>query len=168
MTKYIFPIFISAVMFASCGGSDSSKSNDSASKDSLATAGYEYYGDTITADGAIPASELIAKVGSAESMNLKIEGKIESCCQKKGCWTEVFVNDSETVHVTFKDYGFFLPMDAAGRTIIMEGVAKYDTTNVEMLQHLAEDAGKSKEEIAKITEPEFDLVFEASGVILKK
>lgn len=165
--KYIFPLLISAAMLASCGDGGNTKS-DSANADSLATAGYEYYGDTITADGAIPASELLAQVKTGESKNLKVEGVIESCCQKKGCWTEVFVNDSETVHVTFKDYGFFVPMDAGGKTIIMEGVAKYDTTNVEMLKHLAEDAGKSKEEIEKITEPEFELVFEASGVIIKK
>jgi len=35
---------------------------------------------------------------------------------------------------------------------------------VAYLQHLAEDAGKSKEEIAKITEPQKQLVFNASGV----
>lgn len=167
MSKYIFPLLISATFFAaSCGDSASATSNDSANEDSVKVS-YQYYGDTITVDGAIPASELITTVGSAPSMNLKVEGKIESCCQKKGCWTEVFVNDSETVHVTFKDYAFFVPKDAAGKVIIMEGVAKYDTTNVEMLKHLAEDAGKSKEEIEKITEPEFELVFEASGVIIR-
>lgn len=167
MSKYIFSLLISASFFAvSCGDSASTTSNDSANDDS-AKVSYQYYGDTITADGAIPASELIATVGSAPSMNLKVEGKIESCCQKKGCWTEVFVNDSETVHVTFKDYGFFVPMDAGGKTIIMEGVAKYDTTNVEMLKHLASDAGKSQAEIDKITESEFELVFEASGVIIR-
>jgi hypothetical protein len=127
-----------------------------------------YFGDTITPDGAIPASELKSKLGAAQSMNLKVEGVIESCCQKKGCWTEIVVNDSETVHVTFKDYGFFIPKDAAGKTIIMEGVAKYDTTNVEMLKHLASDAGEPQSEIDKITEPEYDLVFEASGVIIKE
>ena len=169
MRKFFFPILISAAMMTSCGNSETNTKNDSAANDSTAlNAGYEYYGDSITPEGAIPASELIAKVGSAQSMNLKVEGIIESCCQKKGCWTEVFVNDSETVHVTFKDYGFFVPMDAGGKTIIMEGIAKYDTTNVEMLKHLAEDAGKSKEEIEKITEPEYELVFEASGVIIHK
>lgn len=163
--KYIFPILLSAVVLASCGDNGAKRNNDSLAM-KPADAGYQYFGESITPEGAIPASKLIATVGNAPSMNLKIEGKIESCCQKKGCWTEVFVNDSETVHVTFKDYGFFVPKDAGGKTIIMRGVAKYDTTNVEMLRHLAEDAGKSKEEIAKITEPEYDLVFEADGVII--
>lgn len=164
--KYIFPLLLSAVMFASCGDSNAEIKTDSVAAD--ADTVYPYYaGDKITPDGAIPASQLITTVGSAQSMNLKVEGKIQSCCQKKGCWTEVYVNDSETVHITFKDYKFFVPMDAAGKTIVMEGVAKYDTTNVEMLRHLAEDAGKSKEEIEKITEPEYELVFEASGIIIR-
>jgi len=165
--KYIFPLLISASLLASCGSEGDKAKNDSANADSVATTGYQYYGDTITPEGAIPASQLIATVGDNKMMNLKVAGKIESCCQKKGCWTEVFVNDSETVHVTFKDYAFFVPKDAGGKTIIMEGVAKYDTTDVEMLKHLASDAGKSQEEIDKITEPEFELVFEASGVIIK-
>lgn len=165
--KYFFPLLIASAIFASCGSTGDKKNQDSVNVDS-AKVSYEYYGDTITPDGAIPASQLIATVGDKPMMNLKVEGKIESCCQKKGCWTEVFVNDSETVHVTFKDYGFFVPKDAGGKTIIMEGVAKYDTTNVEMLKHLASDAGKSQAEIDKITEPEYELVFEASGVIIHK
>jgi len=35
-----------------------------------------------------------------------------------------------------------------------------------MLQHYAEDAGKSKSEIDKIIKPEFKLSFIASGVII--
>jgi hypothetical protein len=165
--KYFTSLSLAVLLLSSCGSDGKSPASDSA-KDDSANAAIQYFGDTITADGAIPASEMKTKLGSAPSMNMKIEGKIESCCQKKGCWTEVFVNDSETVHVTFKDYGFFVPMDAAGKVIIMEGVAKYDTTNVEMLKHLASDAGKSQEEIDKITEPEFSMVFEASGVIIRE
>ena len=166
LMKYIFPVLIASALLASCGSSETNNGNDSANADS-ANASVYMAGDTITADGAIPASEMKAKLGDAPSMNMKIEGKIESCCQKKGCWTEVYVNDSETVHVTFKDYRFFVPMDAGGKTIIMEGVAKYDTTSVEMLKHLASDAGKPQAEIDTISTPVFEMVFEASGVIVK-
>ena len=38
---------------------------------------------------------------------------------------------------------------------------------VEHLKHYAQDAGKSKEEIAKITEPKDELTFIADGVIVK-
>jgi hypothetical protein len=42
-----------------------------------------------------------------------------------------------------------------------------DTPAVEDLRHYAEDEGKSKEEIAKITEPLVELAFEAEGVIIQ-
>lgn len=163
--KYFAPLFIAAAMMASCGNDGKSPANDSMNADSL---NVSYFGDTITPDGAISAAELKTKLGSQTSMTCKVEGTVESVCQKKGCWTEVALNDSETVHVTFKDYAFFVPKDASGKKIIMEGVAKYDTTNVEMLKHLASDAGEPQSEIDKITEPEYDLVFEASGVIIKE
>jgi len=37
---------------------------------------------------------------------------------------------------------------------------------VATLRHYAEDAGKSKEEIEKITEPETNLMFLADGVLI--
>lgn len=156
---------LATAFLLSCGNSEKTNTSDTVKQDSTAVA--YYAGDTITADGAIPASEIKSKMGSATSMNMKVEGVVHSCCQKKGCWTEVAMNDSETIHVTFKDYGFFVPKDASGKTIIMEGVAKYDTTSVDMRREIASDAGQSKEEIEKITEPEYELVFEASGIIVK-
>ncbi|MEL6969642.1 MAG: DUF4920 domain-containing protein, partial [Bacteroidota bacterium] len=48
----------------------------------------------------------------------------------------------------------------------MNGKAFYQTTSVDDLRHYAEDAGKSEEEIAAITEPKRELAFLADGVIL--
>jgi hypothetical protein len=59
-------------------------------------------------------------------------------------------------------------MDASGRKAIMEGRAFREVLSVDMLRHYAEDAGKSKEEIEKIVEPETRLSFEASGVLIFK
>ena len=58
-------------------------------------------------------------------------------------------------------------MDCNGKTAIFEGKAYHDTTSVEMLREYAKDDGKSKAEIEKITEPEINLSFEATGVIIK-
>lgn len=75
--------------------------------------------------------------------------------------------DGSSMRVSFKDYGFFVPKDISGKTVIVEGKATVTTTTVEELRHFAEDAGKSKEEIAKITEGKTELTFEADGVIVK-
>jgi hypothetical protein len=79
----------------------------------------------------------------------------------------VDIGGGETMKVVFKDYEFFVPLDVAGKSAILEGVAKKEITSVATLRHYAEDAGKSKEEILAITKPEKKIVFEAEGVILK-
>lgn len=128
----------------------------------------EYYGDSIGITNAIPAAQLPKVMGDAkEKDNVRIEGIIQEVCQKKGCWMTMRMADGETIRITFKDYGFFLPMDASGRKAIMEGKAFVAITSVEELKHYAEDANKSKEEIAKITKPERKLTFEARGVVLQ-
>jgi hypothetical protein len=116
-----------------------------------------YYGDSITEDNAINASTLLALMAGKDSVNLKLSGIANSSCQKKGCW----------IRVNFKDYGFFVPKNLDGELAIVEGVAYVDTINVEFLKHLAEDAGKSEEEIAAISEPEISVNFTANGVIIK-
>jgi len=70
--------------------------------------------------------------------------------------------------VRFQDYGFFVPTEGAeGKRTVIQGEAFYDTLTVAMLQHYAEDAGKSADEIAAITEPELRLAFTATGVMIE-
>ena len=128
----------------------------------------ENFGGKIKADGAIPTTELLKKADGKEKVAAKVQGTVESVCQVKGCWMKVKLDDGQTMRVTFKDYGFFVPKDIAGKTVIFEGVAEVKTTPVSELKHYAQDAGKSKEEIAKITEPEKALTFVANGVLVPK
>lgn len=125
------------------------------------------HGKKISEDGALPAPELVAKLGDKPEMTTKIQGTVASVCKVKGCWMEVKTADGKTMRVTFKDYGFFVPKDIAGKQVVFEGIAQQTTTSVAELKHYAEDAGKSKAEIAKITEPEKALTFVADGVIVK-
>lgn len=128
-----------------------------------------FYGDTISDEGAIDASELIAIVKEQGGFEGKVKSKIHETCQKKGCWMKVDAGDGKEIRVTFKDYGFFVPTEGVEEMeVIMQGLAYFDTTSVEMLRHYAEDAGKSAEEIEAITEPEYSLAFEATGVIIKE
>ncbi|CCH01009.1 hypothetical protein FAES_3000 [Fibrella aestuarina BUZ 2] len=132
-----------------------------------ATAQDSYHGKKISEKGAIPAAQLASNLGNKAEAKTKVEGTVESVCQMKGCWMKLKTADGQTMRVTFKDYGFFVPKDISGKTVVVEGVAKQTTTPVSELRHYAEDAGKSKEEIAKITEPEKAITFVADGVIVK-
>ncbi len=129
---------------------------------------YEVFGDTtITLDNAITGTQLLAQLESSDSVQTKVQAEIAEICQKKGCWMDVKLSDEKSVTVRFKDYGFFVPMDAAGKTAIIEGYAKRKVESVEWLQHKAEDAGKSKEEIAAITKPDTTFSIMATGVIIR-
>ncbi len=128
---------------------------------------YDSFGSKIKAKGPIPVSQLSSDK-SLENKTVKVVGEVESVCQAAGCWMKVKLEDGKTMRVTFKDYGFFVPKDIAGKKIVFEGVPSVKATSVAELQHYAEDAGKSKEEIAKITEPKTELTFVANGVLVPK
>lgn len=126
-----------------------------------------HFGQIIVADGAIPTTDLKSTMGDKKEMPTKVKGNCVAVCKVKGCWMNLDVPNAEPMRVTFKDYGFFVPKDIDDkREVIVQGVAKYETTDVETLRHYAEDEGLSQEEINKITEPKTELVFVADGVLI--
>ncbi len=125
-----------------------------------------YYGEKISPKKAMSFKKLYKKMQKTDGINdVKVRGEVSGVCQAKGCWMTIN-DDGKEMFVKFKDYGFFMPKDIAGREVIMEGTAYREVVSVDELKHLAEDAGKSEEEIAKITEPKEELQFLAHGVIL--
>jgi hypothetical protein len=126
-----------------------------------------HFGKEINDEKAISASALPEKMKDKTEMDAKVSGTVESVCQVKGCWMKVKMDNGETMRVMFKDYAFFVPKDIAGKTVVFEGEAQRKMVPVEHLQHYAKDAGKSKDEIAKITEPKEELTFIAQGVLVK-
>jgi hypothetical protein len=125
------------------------------------------FGEVISSDNAIVASELPLLLADKEEIEVKLVGNVAAVCQMTGCWMDVEIGDGEIVHVTFKDDEFLMPKDATGKKAIIEGVATYEEIPVSMLKHLAEDEGKSQEEINAITEPAMEYTFVAKGVILQ-
>src|SRR5690606_2178784 len=126
----------------------------------------DYYGEKITSDGAINIADIPAKLESNATLDTKIRGKILEVCSKKGCWVKLQVNDSTTAMVKMKDYGFFLPVAAVGKTVVMDGTVALKTISVEELKHYAEDAKKTPEEIAAITQPKKEISVMAKGIVV--
>lgn len=132
---------------------------------------YESFGEKIALDNAITSEELLAKfktMKTGDTINVKFASSIKEVCSKKGCWMKLPLNEETETMVRFKDYGFFIPLDAKGKEVILEGKAYVQITTVKELQHYAKDAGKTKEEIAAITAPKKEFSFEANGVLLKE
>ena len=128
---------------------------------------YEIYGELFDSSEIIDY-KLEKDTFLNSSSKIKLEGEILSSCPMKGCWMKISV-EKDTVLVRFKDYGFFVPKNGIeGKRTIINGNISVDTLSVAQLQHYAEDAGKSKEEIALINKPEITISFLADGVLIKE
>jgi len=165
-------LFLAAIAMFSVSCESPSSADDASGVDSTAVEAtpsgeLESYGDKITVDGAVPVEEMLALLEGKDSLEVKVRTVVQEVCQVKGCWMDVDLGEGNLMSVSFKDYGFFVPKDCSGREVVMEGVVKYELESVEWLRHKAEDAGKSEDEIAAITEPVESYQFIASGVILQ-
>ncbi|MEO6150766.1 MAG: DUF4920 domain-containing protein [Mucilaginibacter sp.] len=124
------------------------------------------YGSKVTADKAIPLAQLNKELKTDTIYTGKITGKVVEVCKQKGCFMALSQANSDPIMVKFTNYAFFMPQNIVGKTVVVEGTAKVKTTSVERLQHFAMDAGKTKEEIAKITQPKKDVQIMADGVLV--
>ena len=165
MKRYFALLLLISLIF-SCKNEKSSEVMTTETEDIA----YASFGDEIKADNAMTPQAMAEKYKSlkvGDTLQTKVSASINEVCSKKGCWMKLDLGDDQEIMVTFKDYGFFMPLNAEG-DVIINGKAYVTETSVEDLRHYAEDAGKSKEEIEAITEAEKTFAFEADGVLLKQ
>jgi len=124
-------------------------------------------GKKFKAENVIPATELPKLLGTQDSVAVKVTGQVQQVCQAKGCWMDVKLADNSVMKVRFKDYGFFVPKDLAGKSVTINGMAYNKSVSVAEQQHYAQDAGKSATEIKAITQPKQSVTFVADGVEIK-
>ncbi len=128
------------------------------------------FGDKISNEKVVTSKEMLIKFEDmivGDTINIKFASEIKEVCAAKGCWMKLPLAEEKEAMVRFKDYSFFMPLDAKGKDVIVAGKAFVTVTSVEELRHYAEDAGKSVAQIAKITSVKKEFAFEASGVLLK-
>ncbi len=123
------------------------------------------FGVATTEKDAVNASDLSTILTSTEPKEIKVRGKVTEVCKAEGCWLRMETAGG-TMMIRMKDHKFFVPVSMQGKTIVADGTATLKETSVEMLKHYAEDAGKSKEEIAAIKEPKKEVVLQAKGILV--
>ena len=156
---------VALFVWASCASGESTPPDSVAEGEDNIT----FYGEVIDTRGGLdgPSLRKALSLTNDGRTRVRFEGEITSTCPKKGCWMNV-ASGGDTVFVRFQDYGFFVPTEGAeGKRTIVEGEAFFDTLSVADQQHYAQDAGWSEEDIAAITEPELELAFMATGVMIE-
>ncbi|MDZ4072935.1 MAG: DUF4920 domain-containing protein [Sediminibacterium sp.] len=126
------------------------------------------FGKVTTAENAVSMEQyvqLLESKGDGKPLEGKIIGIVKEVCQKEGCWIKV-ESPNGNLMVKMKDHKFAVPVVLNGKKVVIDGVGTLTTTSVKQLKHYAEDAGKSKEEIAKITEPKKEIVIQAAGILV--
>lgn len=169
MIKTLSIVLASTLLLVGCkeNSSEATPQAEAETTEVMAT-NYQSFGEQIDDTGVSDREAMLEQYHSmkeGDSVAMKFKSKVNSVCQMKGCWMRLDLGGEE-VHVTFKDYGFFVPMDIADQEAIVEGIAYVEMTDVETLKHFAEDAGKGQEEIDAITEPQLTYAFLSSGVLL--
>jgi hypothetical protein len=94
-----------------------------------------------------------------------VEGDVRRACTRKGCWMELSEAADPAApgcRVTFKDYGFFVPIDSAGSRARVEAKVESRVIKPELVAHLESEGAKFADKAADGSAREVRLV--ASGV----
>lgn len=130
---------------------------------SVASAAPQAFGEKITLTTSTSLKAAIQTVAAFKDKEILATGTVEKVCEKKGCWMTIRTDAAE-VRVTFKDYGFFVPVGSAGKPVRIQGRLEQKEVSVADQKHLLEDAGAPKAQIDGIKSPKQEYSFVASGV----
>ena len=99
---------------------------------------------------------------------VKVSGQVGAVCQKKGCWMTLGTGEpgGKSVRISFKDYGFFIPVNSQGADARVEGVLAVKTISAGDVAHLESEGGSFPNKLPDGTAREVRIV--ATGVELKK
>ncbi|MBN8641315.1 MAG: DUF4920 domain-containing protein [Flavobacteriales bacterium] len=131
---------------------------------------YASFGAKFQPNKVLTEKQMLKKYKSlkkGDSVKVQFKSIINSVCKKKGCWMNMDLSDGQKSFVKFKDYAFFVPLNADNSEAIISGTAFVTVVSVDELRHYAKDAGKPQAEINKITKPEVTYSFMADGVLIK-
>ncbi|MFT4732172.1 MAG: tRNA pseudouridine-54 N-methylase [Gammaproteobacteria bacterium] len=82
--------------------------------------------------------ELTSYSSSYVSNAFQVETKVAKVCQKKGCFFIAQEGD-DVMRVAFRDYGFFVPTDIAGKTVRLVGKLIKKEMTAEQITHFNQD-----------------------------
>ena len=129
--------------------------------------GVKTFGKPLVGQPAVPIvsiEELVARPAAYAGRTIHTEGTIAAVCAKKGCWMTLGPG-AAPIRVTFQDYGFFVPKDAAGATATLEGVFLVAKIPEATAKHYAGETPGGKPEAVRGEQQELSIV--ATGVELK-
>jgi hypothetical protein len=126
-------------------------------------------GEVVPEGAPAALSAVLASPQTFAGQPLVVEGEVRRACSKKGCWMELATAlepSAPGCRVTFKDYGFFVPTDSAGRHARLSGQVVVKTLRKSHVDHLEAEGANFGAKNADGSAYEVQIV--ATGVELRK
>lgn len=102
----------------------------------LAPGERKIFGDALTESALTPLVDVIAKPAQYADKTVLVEGSVRRACSRRGCWMELATSEQgPACRVTFKDYGFFVPLDSAGAQARVQAVVEKATLRPRDVRH---------------------------------
>lgn len=107
------------------------------------TEDYEEFGaPVVSAESAMPLGELVGAGEEYLGREITLTTRIAKVCRKKGCF--FIARDGNTVaRITFRDYGFFIPTDSAGKKVLLNGTFERRDITEAQAKHYRKDLGEA-------------------------
>ncbi len=159
--KYLSILFITLVSLSVWSEVSNSKLTQSAKPTEKIV---KFGADLVLKTPSVTVDEAIEKFKAKNEQGpVLLAAKIEKVCKKKGCWMTI-KSKSHDVRVTFKDYGFFVPVSLVGQSILVEGKLTEVKLTLKETKHYVADEGGDP---SKVTEPSTDYQFVATGLVVQ-
>ncbi len=127
------------------------------------------YGKDITSTEKVKVSEILENPRSYEGKKVLVEGTVLNVCAKRGCWIELASDkEFESIRVKVKDGVIVFPMEAKGKTALVEG--EFYSFEVESGaecsdgDHTEEGEEHSKKEDCEHSKKEIKTVYQIKGL----
>jgi len=149
MHRFLFTLFVIAVLLTGC-----------------ATSHRDFGEPLVDSRTHATVDEVLADPEQYVGEPIHLEGMVVDVCKPKGCWMRLAsnpVDDGIFVKFTCPVDGRLIPMAAIGQRAAVSGQLILETVSEADARHLAEDAGQSPEEIAKIVGDQKRLRIQAPG-----
>ena len=127
------------------------------------------YGAAVSQGSVLSLDQVLATPDTYAGKTIIVDGIVRKNCTKKGCWMEVASSESPEVQgcrVTFKDYGFFVPLDSAGAKVRVEGVVTIATVSKDDVDHLEGEGAHFSKKLPDGSAREIKMV--ATGVEMSR
>jgi hypothetical protein len=108
-------------------------------------------------------SQVLAEPTEWLGERVRVTTDITQVCQKKGCFF-IAAEGEHWARISFRDYGFFVPTDSAGKEVTLEGILSSRTLSADEVTHYAADLGETA---PGLSSPQMEYSIVASSVLIR-